>query len=157
MKNSGFFRDDCSLWPESWWMQTTNGGYEGMWVLKVRLISLPYIFHVLYILFFTRPTYQMSVYRTIGPLVCIYEPLLLNVNSGLNTSDERERAVFFCYRLLIDLWFLFGGVSSSSLYLGQAALFYCVTPWAFHSRLSVILNISGTSWSISIKFYFNHH
>ena len=40
-----------------------------MRVLKVRVISLPYIFHVLYVLCFTRPTYQVSVYRTIGPLV----------------------------------------------------------------------------------------
>ena len=39
-----------------------------MLVLKVRVISLPYIFHVLYVLCFTRPTYQVSDYRTIGPL-----------------------------------------------------------------------------------------
>ena len=38
-------------------------------MLKVKVISLPYIFHVLYILCFTRPRYQVSVYRTIGPLV----------------------------------------------------------------------------------------
>ena len=31
---------------------------------------LPYIFQVLYVLCFTRPRYQVSVYRTIGPLVC---------------------------------------------------------------------------------------
>ena len=37
--------------------------------LKVSVISLPYIFHVLCVLCFTRPTYQVSVYRTIGPLV----------------------------------------------------------------------------------------
>ena len=30
---------------------------------------LPYIFQVLYVLCFTRPRYQVSVYRTIGPLV----------------------------------------------------------------------------------------
>ena len=29
----------------------------------------PYIFQVLYVLCFTRPRYQVSVYRTIGPLV----------------------------------------------------------------------------------------
>ena len=32
-------------------------------------LSLPYIFQVLYVLCFTRPRYQVSVYRTIGPLV----------------------------------------------------------------------------------------
>ena len=30
---------------------------------------LPYIFQVLYVLCFTRPRYQVSVYRTISPLV----------------------------------------------------------------------------------------
>ena len=45
-----------------------------MRVLKVKVISLPYIFQVLYVLCFTRPRYQVSVYRTIGPLVInIYE------------------------------------------------------------------------------------
>ena len=42
-----------------------------MRVLKVKVISLPYIFQVLYVLCFTRPIYQVSVYRTIGPLVNI--------------------------------------------------------------------------------------
>ena len=34
----------------------------------MKVISLPYIFQVLYVLCFTRPIYQVSVYRTIGPL-----------------------------------------------------------------------------------------
>ena len=38
-------------------------------VLKFKVIFLPYIFQVLYVLCFTRPRYQVSVYRTIGPLV----------------------------------------------------------------------------------------
>ena len=37
-----------------------------------RFISLPYIFQILYVLCFTRPRYQVSVYRTIGPLVIIF-------------------------------------------------------------------------------------
>ena len=37
--------------------------------MKVKVISLPYIFQVLYVLCFSRPRYQVSVYRTIGPLV----------------------------------------------------------------------------------------
>ena len=41
-----------------------------MSVLKVKVISLPYIFQVLFVLCFTWPRYQVSVYRTIGPLVC---------------------------------------------------------------------------------------
>ena len=38
----------------------------------VKNISLPYIFQVLYVLCFTGPRYQVSVYRTIGPLVYIF-------------------------------------------------------------------------------------
>ena len=41
-----------------------------MRVLKVKVISLPYIFQVLYVLCFTRSRYQVSVFRTNGPLVC---------------------------------------------------------------------------------------
>ena len=37
--------------------------------MKVKVIHLPYIFQVLYVLCFTRPKYQVNVYRTIGPLV----------------------------------------------------------------------------------------
>ena len=40
-----------------------------MGVLEVKAISLAYIFQVIYVLCFTRPIYQVSVYRTIGPLV----------------------------------------------------------------------------------------
>ena len=37
--------------------------------MKGNAISLPYIFQVMNVLCFTRPIYQVSVYRTIGPLV----------------------------------------------------------------------------------------
>ena len=37
--------------------------------MKVKVISLPYISQVLYVLCFTRSRYQVSVYRTNGPLV----------------------------------------------------------------------------------------
>ena len=39
--------------------------------MKVKAISLPYIFQVMYVLCFTRPRYQVSVYKTIGPLVLV--------------------------------------------------------------------------------------
>ena len=42
--------------------------------MKVQVISLPFIFQVLYVLCFTRPRYQVSVYRTIGSLVIILIP-----------------------------------------------------------------------------------
>ena len=44
-----------------------------MRVLKVKVISLPHIFQVLYVLCFTGPRYQVSVYRTIGPLFFFLE------------------------------------------------------------------------------------
>ena len=37
----------------------------------VKVISLPYICPVLYVLCLIRPRYQVSVYRTIGPLVVL--------------------------------------------------------------------------------------
>ena len=40
--------------------------------MKVKVISLPYCFQVLYVLYFTRPRHQVSVYRTIGPLVIVW-------------------------------------------------------------------------------------
>ena len=51
-----------------------------MCVLKVKVISLPYIFQVLYVLCFTGPRYQVSVYRTIGSLVLssLCDVLVLN-------------------------------------------------------------------------------
>ena len=43
--------------------------YDGKRVLKVKVISLSYILQVFYVLCFTRPRYQVSVYRNIGQLV----------------------------------------------------------------------------------------
>ena len=61
-----------------------------MCALKVKVISLPYIFQVLYVLCFTRPRYQVSVYRTIGPLVLL-DPLkphfyYILISTGLRGS-----------------------------------------------------------------------
>ena len=36
---------------------------------RYKVISLPYIFQVLYVLCFTMPRYQVSVYRINGPVV----------------------------------------------------------------------------------------
>ena len=49
--------------------------------MKVKVISLPYIFQVLYVLCFTRPSYQLSVYRTIGPLVYTWT-IIISFRSG---------------------------------------------------------------------------
>ena len=45
----------------------------------VKVISLPYIFQVMYVLCFTRPSYQVSVYRTIGPLFFFFFFFFLEV------------------------------------------------------------------------------
>ena len=50
-------------------MQTTNSVNESKCVLKVKVISLPCFFRFCMVCAFTRPRYQVSVYRTIGPLV----------------------------------------------------------------------------------------
>ena len=67
--------------------------------MKVKVISLPYIFQVLYVLCFTRPRYQVSVYRTNGPLFfcsffffgggggVIDEPEFLSDNHKLTKRD----------------------------------------------------------------------
>ena len=56
-----------------------------MLVLKVNVISLPYIFQVLYVLCFSRPRYQVSVHRTIGPLVLfICSTFLLRIYENLS-------------------------------------------------------------------------
>ena len=55
-------------------------------MLKVKVISLPYIFQVLYVLCFTRSRYQVSVYRTNGPLVEI---------SYLDSSSKNSIPIFF--------------------------------------------------------------
>ena len=44
--------------------------------VKVTVISLPYIFQVLYVLCFTGPRYQVSVYWTIGLLVSSFHVLV---------------------------------------------------------------------------------
>ena len=47
---------------------------------------LPYIFQVLYVLCFTRPRYQVSVYRTIGPLVSLW----FGVSAGVSTNTLNQ-------------------------------------------------------------------
>ena len=76
--------------------------------MKVKVISLPYIFQVSHDLCFTRPRYQVSVYRTTGPLVplnhmslvvrkpafCICENKEADQLRGNCEADQR---LCFCY------------------------------------------------------------
>ena len=82
-------------------MQTTNWDYEGMLVLKVKVISLQYIFQVLYVLFFTRPRYQVSVYWTIGPLVFQFNDMLFK-NYDCITLDVIHKTSMISLKFIIS-------------------------------------------------------
>ena len=57
---------------------------------------------------------------------------------------------FFFLLLLTDKFIaLFQGVSYSSWCLGKAALFYYVTPWAFH--ISIFISFLGTSFVANVS------
>ena len=58
----------------------------------VKICSLPYIFQVLYVLCVTRPRYQVSVYRTIGPLVkkCLCVLTTVCATHLFKTGDNRQ-------------------------------------------------------------------
>ena len=60
--------------------------------MKVNAIFLPYIFQVLYVLCFSRPRYQVSVYRTIGPLV-FRLLIFLKINFLKNIFQEYHQNV----------------------------------------------------------------
>ena len=60
---------DTSLIPETWTLGQIKPIYKNKGDPKQPENYRPYIFQVLYVLCFTRPRYQVSVYRTIGPLV----------------------------------------------------------------------------------------
>ena len=52
----------------------------------------------------------------------------LNVNSSRSISSIGEEKAIFCYRLLVIIWFLFGGVSSSFGALDGLCYFVVASP-----------------------------
>ena len=76
--------------------------------MKVKVISLPYILQVLYVLCFSRPRYQVSVYRTIGPLVIKIlseylvqsELSILPVTCNVYTNDSLHEV---CFQTVLDV------------------------------------------------------
>ena len=73
-------------------------------ILKVKVISLPHIFQVLYVLCFTRPRYQVSVYRTIGPLVYVlcftrprYQVSVYRTIGPLVSTHIDDLIIYFCF------------------------------------------------------------
>ena len=104
--------------------------------MKVKVISLPYIFQVLYVLYFTRPRYQVSVYRTIGPLVFYFAveicDLLHNVEALLyppqnvfvdgytvftSVRPSIRPSVTFCFLNNLESWMEFHQTLHTHLYL----------------------------------------
>ena len=74
--------------------------------MKVKVISLLYIFQVLYVLCFTWPRYQVSVYRTIGPLVifCTYKKARTEqILTSINSNRERRNKSTASVRSVINL------------------------------------------------------
>ena len=64
--------------------------------LKVKVISsVPYIFQVLYVLCFTRSRYQVSIYRTIGPLVMNIENKFLQRKIKSYLYQQKKTNTFF--------------------------------------------------------------
>ena len=82
--------------------------------MKVKAISLPYVFQVMYVLSFTRPRYQVSVYRTIVPLVIITD----STNKQQRESQQKNRLGTVIDKLLGRLNALFSKLKSVDYRLG---------------------------------------
>ena len=73
--------------------------------MKVKVISLPCIPQVVYVLCFTGPRYQVSVYRTIGPLVYLNSQnnnvvsVLLSSIKSIEFYSFKMYVVQICIRL----------------------------------------------------------
>ena len=112
--------------------------------MKVKVISLPYIFQVLYVLCFTRPRYQVSVYRTIGPLVfhfislasisaTVFKVCIHNEDNQVYYCKQNQAAeIYFC------LLFLF---------------FFYLNPILFVMNMEIFVkDFSGTALPRILKF-----
>ena len=66
--------------------------------MKVKVISLPYIVQVLYVLCFSRARYQVSVHRTIGPLVVLPRQQSENLSFSCSSLDLISSKVHYAFR-----------------------------------------------------------
>ena len=66
----------------------------------VKVISLPYIFQVLYVLCFTWTRYQVSVYRTIGPLVT--DVILSSAFWSFTKATDTEGFLFIAHQISLS-------------------------------------------------------
>ena len=108
-----------------------------MWVLKVKVTSLPYIFQVLYVLCFTRPRYQVSVNRTIGPLVlkCGIRVLLamsagIRLNQVMKWASLWENRIFEYAKIKTHISFAVTAKLTSAFVFATRILLslYCLNP-----------------------------
>ena len=112
--------------------------------MKVKVISLPYIFQVLYVLCFTWTRYQVSVYRTIGTLVP-YAKTKTQISCAV--TAQLISAFVFALRIVQSLYFLNPKFKASS-YLLWLHSPVCVGPGpkprrpVFSQRGSYILCVS---------------
>ena len=103
-----------------------------MRVLKVKGISLPYIFQVLYVLCFTRPRYQLSVYRTIGPFLAHLSRRLTGELIGypwIRRPSVRPSVVIRP--------FTFSNIFSSETAWPIKAKFYVEPPWEGGTKVCI--------------------
>ena len=119
--------------------------------MKVKVISLPYIFLVLYVLCFTRPRYQVSVYRTIGPLVLLsycryfdetFTAMLLVFSSPEPSGSQGE--------LIVYLWSGVRRTSSSIVRPHFSNIFSSETAWPIKAKFYV-----EPPWGGGTKVYIN--
>ena len=103
--------------------------------MKVKVISLPYIFQVLYVLCFTRPRYQVSVYRTIGPLVLL---VLLDQRMYSENSKIIIRLDSFSMHILniLVIFRLISVFETTALLICQITVFSSVAPFARSYRIT---------------------
>ena len=75
LENTGYLRNCCNQWPENLKVQTTNSVNESEYWRSLSRSFLGLVFSRFCIFCaYKRPRYQVSVYRTIGPLVNFLPP-----------------------------------------------------------------------------------
>ena len=86
---------------------------------------------------------------------CLVGFLTVYITASFNrliTSVEEERAVFFCYRLLVILLFLFDREFPNHLCARERLHYFCGTSWAFQITNQSHLNIE--IWAYIMIFLF---
>ena len=88
------------------------------------MIPLPYIFQVLYVLCFTWTRYQVSVYRTIGPLISVFQLSLVRCGGSQSIRTQVNSYSFWSIRTqkfgqFVLIWSIRTHVWSVRTHFGQ--------------------------------------